>query len=71
MRSGSISQGFGISRNVGLYGYDWSATTSDMIWGSTGLGAYRFDFDSSRFYSSNGPSDRWIGFPVRCLASGT
>ncbi len=70
VRSGNVNLGNGFSRNVGQNGYDWSATSTDTIWGNPGLGAYNLDFNASGLNSSNGPTNRYNGFPVRCLASG-
>ncbi len=70
MRSGDVSLSDGFLIRMGLDSYLWSATTINHIWGSPGLGAYRLYFSGSITVSSNGPVDRWAGFPVRCLASG-
>ncbi len=70
MRSGSVNLGVGLSRVIGINGYDWSAVASNNIWGSVGLGAYYFAIYQSDFTPSGGPTTRNDGFPVRCLASG-
>ena len=56
-------------RNAGKWGFDWSSRGTDSVWGSAGLGGYNFSFSATGVNLSNGPDNRWIGFPLRCLST--
>ena len=67
VRSGYIDLSIGRSRFAGYDGNYWPSIAASNIWGSAGLGAYHLVFDATNVYPSNGPADRWLGFPLRCL----
>ena len=66
VRSGLVYLVYGSLRRFGFYGYDWS-NTSMTYWSATDTSAYSLNFSPSGIYPSDGPYDRWYGFPVRCL----
>ena len=72
MRSGAISLNLDLLRNAGLNGYYWpkTNTNTNQVEGNAGLGAYLLIFNVSGLAPSNGPYPRYVGLPVRCLASG-
>lgn len=55
-------------RNAGINGNWWSSRGADNVWGSAGLGAYNLNFNATGVNLSNGPINRWNGFPLRCLS---
>ncbi len=70
VRSGQIYLSFSFSRVVGIYGYIWSSIASTY---SNAASAVSYNMrldDSGGLNSSHGPNGRFLGFPVRCLASG-
>lgn len=69
VRSGYIRRYGGSVRYLGISGDGW-AITSSLVYGNglSGLTGYTLDFYVSNVSSSNGPSDRWFGYPIRCLA---
>ena len=69
VRSGFVARDDGSARHLGLNGYNWSTTTSPVYNnGSAGLTGYVLYFNANDVYPSGGPSNRWVGFPIRCLA---
>ena len=65
MRSGNIYANKGRLYHAGLYGYDWSAiATSELGTGLVAPSAYNFHFNAMYAYLSNGPFDRWRGYPL-------
>ena len=69
VRSGNVNLNNGFLRNAGINGYDWSSMAAAFT-SSTSATAYNLNFNASGLNPSNGPNNRWNGFPVRCLASG-
>lgn len=67
MRSGNFNLTItaGTFRNAGQNGNWWSSRGADNIWGSAGLGGYNLNFDATGVNPSNGPTARYIGFPLR------
>ncbi len=69
VRSGLVNRGYGSARYLGLDGDYWSTTASPVYnGGSAALTGYDLDFGASGVYPSDGPLNRWLGFPIRCLA---
>ena len=69
MRSGNVDMPNGSLRIAGHYGYAVSRTAVAYgvgVWDAT---IYALEFNVSGLYPSRGPNVRWIGYPVRCLAS--
>jgi hypothetical protein len=71
VRSGNfnLTISAGTFRNAGHEGNWWSSRGADNVWGSAGLGGYNLNFNATGVNPSNGPTNRWIGFPLRCLFS--
>ncbi len=69
MRSGDLRPSDGKSWYAGQGGYWWSSRGGDNVWGSAGLGSYRFDFGVTGVTPSNGPTYRYYGFFLRCLST--
>ena len=69
MRSGQVALHTDFMSGAGLYGFIWSSTATAFT-DSTHAGVYYLAFWAPDLEPSNGPYDRWHGFPVRCLASG-
>ena len=69
MRSGYVDLNYGLLRSAGIGGYGWASYAATYS-SATSATAYYLAFNASGFYPSGGPSTRWYGFPVRCLASG-
>ena len=65
VRSGYIVISGGRLGVVGNNSYDWSSMATSNIWGDAGFGAYSLDFNADEVYPSNGPTGRWVGFPLR------
>ncbi len=59
----------GFLKYNGMVGDAW-LPLGGVFSGSTLAAGYHLDFNASNLYSSNGPTNRYVGFPVRCLASG-
>ncbi len=51
-------------RNAGINGYGWSSRAAAYT-SSTAATAYNLGFNASDVYPSNGPNNRWNGFPLR------
>jgi hypothetical protein len=71
VRSGHInpSNSAGTFRSVGYEGVWWSSRWTDNVWGSAGLGGYYLYFNATGVGPSNGPTERYHGFPLRCLST--
>ena len=65
VRSGDIflPNTTGTLRSAGIHGYWWSSR------GDAATNAYSLHFNASGVYQSNGPLNRYIGFPLRCLST--
>ncbi len=63
VRSGNFLLGSGKLRNFGASGYGWSSWPH-----SNGVYAYYLSFGDSGVYPLD-VNERWIGFPLRCLAN--
>ena len=73
VRSGYVSLP-GVSgatfRDAGIRGYGWSSrASSTRANGSAIPSAYYLEFVASAVGPSNGPYDRWLSFPLRCLST--
>ena len=53
---------------AGQYGYWWSSRAAAYT-SSTSANAYDLSFNATAVYPSYGPSNRWNGFPLRCLST--
>ncbi len=72
MRSGDIFllNTAGTFRNPGQWGLGWSSrATSTNTNGAVDPSAYYFYFGSSIASPSEGPWQRWLGRPLRCLST--
>ena len=71
MRSGwvDLASTAGVLRAAGQGGYWWSSRGADNVWGSAGLGSYYLGFTTNGVSPSYGPTNRYIGFPLRCLST--
>ena len=69
VRSGFVILDYGSLRYFGINGYGWSSA-SQAFTSVTSATAYRLGFSASSVYPSDGPSNRWYGFPLRCLPTG-
>jgi len=60
--------GYSVLRSFGRDSYVWSgiATSYNIVTPSSAK-AYNFVFNVLGIYPSNGPWERYYGFPVRCL----
>ncbi len=70
VRSGNVDPtvAAGTFRNAGINGYDWSSRgSSTHANGSAIPSAYNLNFNATTAYPSNGPNERYIGLPLRCL----
>ena len=57
-------------RYAGIDGYDWSSRASSTRYDGAAIpSAYSLDFYASTAHPSNGPYERWHGFPLRCLST--
>ena len=57
-------------RGSGINGYGWSSRASSTRYdGSAIPSGYSLGFDASTVYTSNGPYERYLGFPLRCLST--
>ena len=69
VRSGYINTQMGRSRYAGIGGNYWSSVAaSKLSSGTVTPSAYNLNFNATGVGPSNGPSYRWFGFPLRCLA---
>ncbi len=70
VRSGYIHMQYGPFWHKSARGFYWprSAGGYSSYVGDNAATAYRLYFDASGVSPSNGPEDRWAGFPLRCLA---
>ncbi len=50
------------------YGHWWPSRAAAYT-SSTSATAYYLDFRDTAVYPSNGPVNRWNGFPLRCLST--
>ena len=71
VRSGNfnLANTAGVLRNAGQNGNWWSSRGADNVWGSAGLGSYYLGFTTNGVSPSYGPTNRYIGFPLRCLST--
>lgn len=68
MRSGYININTGRLKVAGQNGYDWSSRASSTRWdGASVPSGYNLNFNATGVNPSNGPNERWHGFPLRCL----
>ena len=56
-------------RNVSVNGYGW-ASYAVTYSAAVNANAYRLSFNAIGLSGTSGPDSRYIGNPVRCLASG-
>ena len=70
VRSGFIHlYGKSFFKHGGDYGEIWSTlASSKYVTGSTMPSAYYFEFKITDVYPTRGPNERWLSFPLRCLA---
>ncbi len=70
VRSGYLIPNVGKSWDAGQYGYWWSSRGSSTRYdGVTTPSAYHLHFNATGVNPSNGPSNRYYGFPLRCLST--
>ena len=70
VRSGYVHRHDGSARYLGVDGYHRSTTASPVYAaGSAGWTGYNLYFYASGVNPSDGPLNRWLGFPVRCPRS--
>lgn len=56
-------------RNAGINGYDWSSRGSATRHDGAAIpSGYNLGFNATGVNPSNGPNERWHGFPLRCLS---
>lgn len=68
MRSGYININAGRLKVAGQNGYDWSSRASSKRYdGASVPSGYNLNFNATGVNPSNGPNERWHGFPLRCL----
>ena len=70
VRSGHVYPAItaGTFRGAGLTGHYWSSLASSTRYdGSAIPSGYNLGFDASTVYPSNGPYERWLGFPSAAL----
>ena len=70
VRSGRLN----LTVSAGTLGYagvsgSWWSSRAAAYTSSTSATAYYLEFGGSSVYPSNGPNNRWYGFPLRCLSS--
>lgn len=68
MRSGSINNSLGRLGYAGNTGYVWSLTAA-VLATSLAATAYRLGVIHNKVAPSGGPSNRWNGFPLRCITT--
>ncbi len=55
---------------AGIFGYDWSSRASSTRYDGAAIpSAYALGFNASTVYPSDGPRERWHGYPLRCLST--
>ena len=72
VRSGDVELPIttGTFRFAGVGGIYWSSRASSAgANGTTTPSAYNINFNATGVYPSNGPYERWLGFPLRCLST--
>jgi len=70
VRSGNLAPYDGKSWNAGQNGYWWSSRGSSTRYdGVTTPSAYNLNFNATGVNPSNGPNNRYNGFPLSCLTS--
>ena len=72
VRSGDVELPIttGTFRFAGVGGIYWSSRASSASAnGTTTPSAYNLNFNATGVYPSNGPYERWLGFPLRCLST--
>ena len=72
MRSGivTISSTISTFTNAGIRSYGWSSRgTATRYDGANIPSSYNLDFNATGVLPSNGPSNRYLGFPLRCLST--
>ena len=70
VRSGNLNPNDGKSWNAGINGYWWSSRGSSTRYdGVATPSAYNLNFNATGVYPSNGPHNRYYGFPLRCLST--
>ncbi len=53
-----------------VHGYNWSSRGSSVRHDGVVIpSAYRLGFNASTVRTSDGPYERWLGFPLRCLST--
>ena len=70
VRSGVVDPTYtaGTFRHAGVIGYEWSSRgSSTHANGSAIPSTYNLNFNATTVYPSNGPNERYIGLPLRCL----
>ena len=68
MRSGYIHISTGRLIVAGQNGYDWSSRASSKRNDGAAIpSGYNLNFNATGVNPSNGPNERWHGFPLRCL----
>ena len=68
VRSGFVILDYGSLRYFGINGYGWSSA-SQAFTSVTSATAYYLGFGASGVHPSDGPDNRWDGFPIRCCLS--
>ena len=67
VRSGFADVSYGRFRLSGIYGWYWPSTSTSWLYtGATRPSAFFLHFDNTDVNTSNGPSNRWYGIPLRC-----
>ena len=66
VRSGVTDMDLGYSRFAGMAGVVWSQTAENYD-SSISASASNFTFNSDGVYASDGPTNRWVARPLRCL----
>lgn len=67
VRSGFIQMTNGRLRYVSIYGYYWSLVASSRHNSGEAIpSAFDLGLQADETYPSNGPSNRWFGFPIHC-----
>jgi hypothetical protein len=53
-----------------VHGYNWSSRASSTRHDGAAIpSAYRLGFNATDVRTSDGPYERWLGFPLRCLST--
>ena len=70
MRSGYVGPGDGKHWTANQWGFNWSSRASSTRYDDTTTpSAYNLHFSAKTVLPSNGPNERWHGFPLRCLST--